>query len=81
MDYEKETEEAVNLFQSVRGQMIVGQALATAIDVMKEVPAPHTETSNIEDMKILLTLFPLGKYIAKVPCKCNGDCGEKNDNS
>lgn len=51
---------AINLYNSLRGQYIVSQALSKAIDVMKEVKLPHTETSNIEDMEILHEeVFPL----------------------
>ena len=44
------------LFQSMRGSLIIGQALAHAIEVMSKEEYP--ETSNIEDMEILgETLF------------------------
>jgi hypothetical protein len=51
---------AEELFTSPRGQYIVSQALTVAINVLKEVPEPYREVSNIEDMEILRDeLFPL----------------------
>jgi hypothetical protein len=53
-------EYATQLFQSMRGQYILGQALYVAIENMKKVPAPHTEVSNIQDMEILMERhFPI----------------------
>ena len=48
---------AVKLFNSTRGQSVMSQALETAIKWM-EID-PHPETSNIEDMKILLEILGL----------------------
>ena len=46
---------------TIRGQYIIGQALAVAIQTMSKVPKPYTEVSNIEDMEFLLEhLYPLG---------------------
>lgn len=59
---------AHELLNSMRGQYIVGQALAKAVAVMRQ--AEYPETSNIEDMELLgETLFSLGYAIekAKVP--------------
>ena len=54
--------EAVKFSATFRGQYIISQALTKAIKVMKDVPEPHTEHSNIEDMQYLLDnlffLFP-----------------------
>jgi hypothetical protein len=54
--------EAAAVFaSSLRGQYIIGQALAVAIETMEKVPAPFTEVSNIGDMQFLLEhLYPLG---------------------
>jgi t-SNARE complex subunit (syntaxin) len=46
--------EAIQFSASFRGQYIISQALYHAVKVLREVPAPHTELSNIEDMKFLL---------------------------
>jgi len=49
-------EDAERLFTSVRGKLIIAQALAKAIEIMKEQEYP--ERSNIEDMEELgETLF------------------------
>ena len=51
---------AIELFRSLRGQFIVSQALAVAIETLKKVEPPFREESNIEDMEILHeVLFPL----------------------
>ena len=54
--------EAIQFAASFRGQYIISQALHHAVKAMQEVPAPHTELSNIEDMKFLLShlfdIFP-----------------------
>ena len=36
---------------TMRDRYIIAQALVTAINVLKAVPAPHTEVSNIADME------------------------------
>ena len=52
---------ATHLARSLRGQYIIGQALAVAIQTMSKVPYPYREVSNIEDMQFLLeNLYPLG---------------------
>ncbi len=52
---------ALNLFGSVRGNYIIGQALNVAIKELKQKEYP--ETSNIEDMEILgEQLFTIGYY-------------------
>lgn len=51
---------AIELFRSLRGQFIISQALAVAIETLKKVEPPYREESNIEDMEILHeVLFPL----------------------
>tara|TARA_R110002051_G_scaffold108051_3_gene180911 strand:+ start:1268 stop:1534 length:267 start_codon:yes stop_codon:yes gene_type:complete len=47
--------DAIQFSASFRGQYIISQALYHAVKVMREVPAPHTELSNISDMEFLLT--------------------------
>jgi len=44
---------AFQLLNSMRGQYLLSQALFWAIKGMKQVKAPHTELSNIEDMEVL----------------------------
>lgn len=59
---------ARDLFYSLRGGYIVGQALYKAIGVMKK--AKYPETSNIQDMEMLAEmLFPLGYFIASSEVK------------
>ena len=70
--------DAGNFFNSVRGRYIFGQALMVAIEAMESVPSPHTEVSNIEDMKLLLNLVPFavgtpeGKKAVIVECAPDG---------
>lgn len=52
---------AVALLKSKRGEYILSQALCKAIEVMKKEPEGKREVSNIEDMEILLEIFPLFK--------------------
>ena len=53
---------AVEFTATFRGQYIISQALVKAIEVMKQVPQPMTENSNIADMEYLVenlfTIFP-----------------------
>lgn len=59
--------------RSLRGQYIIGQALAVAIETMKKIPSPHTEVSNIEDMEFLLEhLYPIG-FVSMVAAQYNRD--------
>lgn len=55
-------EKAMNLFQSVRGQYIIGQALCIAIEQLESVEPEHLQQkSNIQDMKLLAKeLFFMG---------------------
>jgi len=56
-------EQAIRFMFSSRGQYIMGQALAVAIESLNEVePEARREISNISDMQYLLdNLFPIGK--------------------
>jgi len=49
---------AEELLNSSRGHFLISQALVRAIAVMKE-DKPYPETSNIEDMEMLLSIFPI----------------------
>ena len=55
---------ARELLNSVRGQYIISQALVKAVEVMKS-ETNYPEVSNIEDMEILLTLFPIFSGLEK----------------
>ncbi len=56
------------LLFSPRGHYLVGKALAKAVALMREVPRPFREQSDIEDMEILLEeLFPLGLAERNLP--------------
>ena len=75
---------ATHLARSLRGQYIIGQALAVAIETMSKVPKPHTEVSNIEDMQFLLEhLYPLGfmSMVATQVTKDQIELFEKNTTS
>lgn len=48
---------AVDLFRSPRGRYLMAQALSEAVKAMKTRPRP--ETSNIEDMEVLLEAHPI----------------------
>jgi len=53
---------ATHFLNTVRGQYIVGQALAVAIKQLSQVPEHRKEKSNIRDMIFLLdNIFPMGK--------------------
>lgn len=60
---EEKRDAAMSLLYSKRGHYIVSQALVKAIDVMKAEPEVRREASNIEDMEMLLELFPIYKGI------------------
>jgi hypothetical protein len=55
MTTEEKHEDALKLLNSGRGRLIMGQALAKAVTVMKAEEYP--ETSNIEDMEELGEMF------------------------
>ncbi len=52
MSHDEKHAYAMHLLNSARGSYILGQALAKATEVMREVE-PHPEYSNIEDMEML----------------------------
>ena len=56
------TEEAVKLYRSMRGQLIVGQALHYGLKALRAIePEVMQEKSNIADMELLLEeLFAIG---------------------
>jgi hypothetical protein len=47
-------DEAFKFMMGMRGQYIMAQMLTKGIEVMKAVPAPHTEISNIADAEYIL---------------------------
>lgn len=53
-------EVATDLLHSMRGNLIISQALVFAISAMKKVPKERREVSNIQDMELLMEeLFPM----------------------
>ena len=57
------------LVNSLRGRLILSQALHYAIPLMAKVAAPYTEVSNIEDMEILRETvfnFPITEHESQV---------------
>jgi len=59
-ELEMETaERAAKFLLSLRGRILLGQALTHGIEQMSQVPAERREISNIEDMKYLLENFAL----------------------
>ena len=49
---------------SMRGQLILSQALCLAIEKLNEMPENRREVSNISDMQYLLDhLFPIYKAV------------------
>jgi hypothetical protein len=55
---------ATNLWSSMHGQYLIGQALAEAISIMRQRSHQYLELSNIEDMEMLgETLFSIGYTI------------------
>jgi len=49
----REAEKAAEFLSSMRGRFIVSQAIHYAIGVLKAVPEPFREVSNIQDMVFL----------------------------
>lgn len=49
-------EEAKLLLNSPRGEYLIGQALVRAMEAMRQ--DEHPEESNIQDMELLVELFP-----------------------
>lgn len=64
---------AREFIQSMRGAFIMGQALVVAIEQLRKAKRP--ETSNIQDMEVLLELFPL--YAAVTEMQARGRHEEK----
>ena len=56
---ENNVETAVKFLGSVRGRMIVGDALRIAIKELNEIEEPKRPVSNIADMEFLLENFAL----------------------
>ena len=50
---QRELEQSYNFANGLRGRYIIAQALHHAINLMEHVPSPHTEVSDIGDMKYL----------------------------
>ena len=69
MSHQEKIEEARGLLESERGRLLIAQALAHAIHVMRK--EEHPEVSNIEDMEALgLSFEPLFSwYMAEVTLK------------
>jgi len=61
MDKKEKEALALKLLHSVRGEYIISQALVKAIEAMQSEKYP--ETSNIQDMEMLLELFPIYKLV------------------
>ena len=58
----EDTKKAVEFFHTMRGQLIVGQALAIAVDTLSKVDLDKRELSNIADMQYLLDhVFTIGQ--------------------
>ena len=61
---ELEKKEAIKFAQSMRGQLIISQALMVAITKLRMVDKPLQQTSNIKDMEYLLNeLYPIYKIV------------------
>ena len=56
---------ATSLLKSMRGNLIISQALVVAISAMKKVPKNRREVSNIQDMEMLLELFPIFRVVVE----------------
>ena len=52
-DLEMSVEEGAKFLLSLRGRLLLGQALNIAIPKMEDVPTDRREISNIADMKAL----------------------------
>ena len=61
LDGNQASEIAASLLKSMRGSLIVGQALYIASQVLKKMDHPFNEVSNAEDMEMIgECLFPIG---------------------
>lgn len=69
MPIEEKSETVGLLINSMRGRLILGQALEIAMAVMRSVPEPYTEVSNIEDMEMIHDVIaipvPLDEELSK----------------
>ena len=62
--------EAIEFFNSIRGQYIISQALYLAIESIKARTILKQEPSNMADMQFLLdNLFPIFKSVAEAEKK------------
>ena len=59
----KKKDYAISLLESQRGQYILSQALYLGAEALRNVPPPHTEVSNIEDMDILQEIFGIYRIV------------------
>jgi len=62
MDEFQKQKMAVGLLKTARGQLLMAQALVYGIKAMREVPAPYTEISNIQDLEMIretIFIFPV----------------------
>lgn len=60
-------EQTEQMFKSMRGQLIISQALVLAVNQLKQVDGPMRQVSNILDMEDLIThIFPLCNAINTV---------------
>ena len=50
--------DALEMMGTTRGLYIIAQALYHGIKALDAVPEPHREGSNIEDMRLMQSLFP-----------------------
>jgi hypothetical protein len=50
---------AASFITSLRGRIILGQALIIAIEKLENVSGMHREVSNISDMKLILKDFAI----------------------
>lgn len=69
LNYDQKTEIAINLMNSKRGEYLFSQALFLAKEKLKETQPPHREESNIQDMEILLELFPIYPIVVSMEDK------------
>jgi hypothetical protein len=67
MSGDERREMAYGLLATPRGPFLVSQALFYAIKAMSAVPDRDRETSNIQDMEMLLEIvFPIYKAVANI---------------
>ena len=54
LEEKQKLEEAYSFSMGLRGRYVIAQALHHAVKLMEHVPSPHTEVSDIGDMKYLI---------------------------